>query len=51
MDAGCVVVRQYHRDKVGSQISSKIAKASEKMSWKRESPHGFSQGNGPEGTY
>lgn len=30
MDAGCAVVRQYHGDKVGSQISSKIEKASEK---------------------
>lgn len=35
MDAGCVVVRQYHRDKVGSQISSITEIVSEKTSWKK----------------
>lgn len=35
MGAGCVVVRQYHRDTEGSQISSKTETLSEKISWEK----------------
>lgn len=41
MDVGCVVVRWYHRDKLGSQTSSITERVSEKMSWKKESPSVF----------